>query len=285
MGNMGIAPGFAVPYNVCATSRTVGLNVMLAVDIAMERRSIGSAAIRLTDKILGYNSDELAVILKAIAAEVGLSHISYVRISSDKSLDTSVLTAVATFSSEWQFRYFVKQYITVDPIISHGRTAILPFDWDTLSRDDPAILNFFTDAIRHGVGRNGLSIPVRNRKNAYSVVSFMSDLPRREWESFKQFNMASLQQLSALIDSAAGINSKAPPAPVQLSRREEQCLIWAARGKTHQEVAEILSLSAGSVKSHLDTARHKLHCINLTHAVGVAVATGVIPASALRDSP
>jgi LuxR family transcriptional regulator, quorum-sensing system regulator CinR len=258
---------------------------MLADDIAMERRSIGSAAIRLTDKILGYNSDELAVILKAIAAEVGLSHISYVRISSDKSLDTSVLTAVATFSSEWQFRYFVKQYITVDPIISHGRTAILPFDWDTLSRDDPAILNFFTDAIRHGVGHNGLSIPVRNRKNAYSVVSFMSDLPRREWESFKQFNMASLQQLSALIDSAAGINSKTPPAPVQLSRREEQCLIWAARGKTHQEVAEILSLSAGSVKSHLDTARHKLHCINLTHAVGVAVATGVIPASALRDSP
>ena len=282
---MGIAPGFAVPYNVRATSRTVGLNVMLADDIAMERRSIGSAAIRLTDKILGYNSDELAVILKAIAAEVGLSHISYVRISSDKSLDTSVLTAVATFSSEWQFRYFVKQYITVDPIISHGRTAILPFDWDTLSRDDPAILNFFTDAIRHGVGRNGLSIPVRNRKNACSVVSFMSDLPRREWKSFKQFNMASLQQLSALIHSAAGINSKAPPAPVQLSRREEQCLIWAARGKTHQEVAEILSLSAGSVKSHLDTARHKLHCINLTHAVGVAVATGVIPASALRDSP
>jgi DNA-binding CsgD family transcriptional regulator len=285
VGTMGIARGFAVPYNVCATSRTVGLNVMLADDIAMERRSIGSAAIRLTDKILGYNSDELAVILKAIAAEVGLSHISYVRISSDKSLDTSVLTAVATFSSEWQFRYFVKQYITVDPIISHGRTAILPFDWDSLSRDDPAVLNFFTDAVRHGVGRNGLSIPVRNRKNAYSVVSFMSDLPRREWESFKQFNMPSLQQLSALIDSAASINSKTPPAPVQLSRREEQCLIWAARGKTHQEVAEILSLSAGSVKSHLDTARHKLHCINLTHAVGVAVATGVIPASALRDSP
>lgn len=62
-------------------------------------------------------------------------------------------------------------------------------------------------------------------------------------------------------------------------------MVLAARGKTYQEVADILELSLGSVKTHLDTARHKLHCINLTHAVGVAVATGVIPSAALRDSP
>jgi DNA-binding CsgD family transcriptional regulator len=36
------------------------------------------------------------------------------------------------------------------------------------------------------------------------------------------------------------------------------------------------------VKTYLDTARHKLSCINLTHAVAVAIATGVIPAKVLR---
>lgn len=75
-----------------------------------------------------------------------------------------------------------------------------------------------------------------------------------------------------------------PARGVTLSRREEQCLIWAARGKTYQEIADILDLSFGSVKSHLDTARHKLHCINLTHAVAVAVATGAIPATSLMRS-
>ena len=69
-----------------------------------------------------------------------------------------------------------------------------------------------------------------------------------------------------------------------LSRREEQCLIWAARGKTYHEIAEILELTFGSVKTHLDTARHKLHCLNLTHAAAFAIATGVIPASALQRS-
>ena len=59
--------------------------------------------------------------------------------------------------------------------------------------------------------------------------------------------------------------------------------MWAARGKTHQEIAEILGIGPGSVKSHLDSSRHKLHCINLAHAVGIAVANGVIPSEALRE--
>jgi LuxR family transcriptional regulator, quorum-sensing system regulator CinR len=243
--------------------------------------SIGSAANRLTDKILGNNSDKLPDILKAIASELGISHISFVRFASNRSWDISLMTSVVTYPKVWQIRYYLKRYVGIDPVIRRGSAAILPFDWDTLHSDDPATLKFFADAVRHGVGHNGLSIPVRNRKNTHSVVSFTSDIPRDEWVTFKKLNMTYLQQLSALIDSAASIDSKLPEGPVQLSQREEQCLIWAARGKTYQEIADILSLSLGSVKTHLDTARHKLRCINLTHAAAVAVATGVIPAGTL----
>ncbi len=208
----------------------------------MDSISIGSAAIKLTDKILGYNSDDLADILKAIASEVGLLHIAHLRFATDKSSDTSLLTAVVTYSREWQARYFLKQYLAIDPVIKHGRTALLPFDWESLAGDDPVGLDFLADAERHNVGRNGLSIPVRNRKNAYALVSFTSDVPRLEWELFKRNNMTILQHLSALIDSAASTNSKLPSPAVHLSRREEQCLIWAARGKTHQEIAGIFGL-------------------------------------------
>ncbi len=251
----------------------------------MEIVDVNSAAIKLTDIILGKNTKGMTETLKDIASEIGMLHISFVRFASNRSWDVSILTSINTYSKIWQTRYFLKRYALVDPIVSHGSAAVLPFDWDTLPTDKPETLKFFADARRHGVGRNGLSIPVRNRKNTHSVVSYSNDAARDEWENFKRANMTFLQQLCALIDSAASIESGLPKNPVQLSLREEQCLVWAARGKTYQEVADILGLSAGSVKTHLDTARHKLHCINLTHAVGVAVATGVIPPEALRDSP
>ncbi len=131
-------------------------------------------------------------------------------------------------------------------------------------------------------GRNGLSIPLRNRRGVFALVSFTSDLAKDEWEAYKASNMRGLQLLSVLVDSAANINFKLPPFPVQLSIREEQCLLWAARGKTYQEIADILGLAFGSVKTHLDGARHKLRCMNLTHAAAVAFATGIIPAQALK---
>ena len=172
--------------------------------------SIGSAATRLTDKILGNNSDDLVDILKAIASEIGLSHISYVRFASNRSWDISLLTAVATYSKLWQIRYFLKRYGAVDPVIKRGSAAIVPFDWETLHSDDPPTLKFFADAIRHNVGRNGLSIPVRNRKNTHGLISFTNDATRQEWDTFKKSNMVYLQQLSALINSAAGIEFKPP---------------------------------------------------------------------------
>ena len=54
--------------------------------------TIESAAIRLTDTILGYNEQDLEETLKAIAADVGVSHIAYVRFAPDKSSDASLLT-------------------------------------------------------------------------------------------------------------------------------------------------------------------------------------------------
>jgi DNA-binding CsgD family transcriptional regulator len=251
---------------------------------SMASITIDSAAIRLTDTILGYNEQDLVGTLKAIADDIGVSHIAYVRFAPDKSSDSSLLTSTVTYSIQWQTRYFLKQYVLIDPVISNGSKAVLPFDWDELASDEPAVRAFFADATSHDVGRNGLSIPVRNRRAVYSLVSFTSNHSKQEWLEYKKNNMVKLQLLSVLIDSAASINLKLNAPPVKLSRREEQCLIWAARGKTYQDISEILNISFGSVKSYLDTARHKLNCVNLTHAVAVAIATGVIPAKALHLS-
>jgi len=45
---------------------------------------------------------------------------------------------------------------------------------------------------------------------------------------------------------------------VSPSRRRLQCLEWAARGKTVEEVARLLSISRPTAKYHLDRAKTKL---------------------------
>jgi len=249
----------------------------------MESISLGPAATKLTYKIIGYETDDLLDILKQLAPEVGVSHMAYMRMASNKSVDSSLLAAVVTYPKEWQHRYFVKQYSLIDPVVNYGSTASSPFDWKDLVVGNQTITDFFLDAVNHKVGANGLTIPIRNRKNSHAIVSFTSDVPRADWEQFKSGNMDKLYHVSALIDAAAMTGLKLEDvADVKLSLREEQCLTWAARGKTYEEIGEITNLSFYSVRSHLDLARHKLHGVNLTHAVALALAHGVIPTLALK---
>ena len=237
--------------------------------------NIDRSAIRLTDAILGFDAQELGDALKAIASEIEIRHIAYLPFASNKTCEPSLATAIATYSPAWRTHYFLNDYLRIDPVVAHGRNALLPFDWETLPRRDPAVEAFFVDAARHGVGRNGLSIPVRDR-DARALVSFTSDHEPTEWNRYKLRNMASLQKLSRLIHEAANRGADLPSAPARLSRREEACLTWAARGRTHEEIADVLEIGSSSVKAHLDVARHKLRCMNLTHAIAVAIATGVI---------
>lgn len=66
----------------------------------------------------------------------------------------------------------------------------------------------------------------------------------------------------------------APSRP--LSPRELECLLWAARGKTYTEIAAILGIAFGTVKTHLDVARFKLDCATLSQATARAVALGIL---------
>jgi DNA-binding CsgD family transcriptional regulator len=251
----------------------------------MECVGADSAAMKLTYKIIGHQTGDLIEILRRFALEIGVDHIAYVRMGSNKSLESSLFASYVTYPKEWQRRYFLKQYFLTDPILRYGmNTSLDHFDWGDVDEGSPAIKDFFLDAARHKVGRNGISILVRNRRNSYAIVSFTSDVTKEDWQEFKSINLGKLYRASALIDSAAMTGSKLPEiSDVNLSLREEQCLIWAARGKTYAEIGEITGLSYYSVRSHLDIARHKLHGANLTNAVAIALAQGVIPPIALRE--
>jgi DNA-binding CsgD family transcriptional regulator len=74
----------------------------------------------------------------------------------------------------------------------------------------------------------------------------------------------------------------AAASPVRLTRREIQCLKWAAAGKTDAEVGEIVAISLPTVRFHITNAARKLGVVTRSQAVHRAATLGYIGAGA-RD--
>lgn len=72
-------------------------------------------------------------------------------------------------------------------------------------------------------------------------------------------------RLARVADTAQG------QAPVNLTDREIDALTWSARGKTSDEIAQIIGLTKTVVDAHLNQARVKLRATTRTEAVVNAV--------------
>ncbi len=70
------------------------------------------------------------------------------------------------------------------------------------------------------------------------------------------------------------------PELVDLTRREIQCLKWAAIGKTDSEIATIMGISIPTIRFHLTNAGQKLSVSGRAQAVRVATSLGYIGRSA-----
>jgi len=84
---------------------------------------------------------------------------------------------------------------------------------------------------------------------------------------------AALRFMSAYHDARGKLPS---PDARRLTRREIQCLKWAAAGKTDGVIAELVHISAPTVRFHLKNAAAKLRVVGRSQAVREAAALGYV---------
>jgi DNA-binding CsgD family transcriptional regulator len=66
------------------------------------------------------------------------------------------------------------------------------------------------------------------------------------------------------------------PGDCLLSKREVECLRWAAVGKTDKEIGLILARSHGTIRFHINNAGEKLNAVNRSQAVFKAAQLGYL---------
>ena len=137
---------------------------------------------------------------------------------------------------------------------------------------------FQADALDHGVGRQGLSIPIRGPKGQYALFTISHNAPDEAWAGIIEIARRDLILIAHYFNKkildieAEGI---ADPSPA-LSPRENETLTFLALGYSRAQVAHTLCISENTLRVYIESARYKLGAANTTHAVSLAVSRGLI---------
>ncbi|WP_299968324.1 LuxR family transcriptional regulator [uncultured Roseobacter sp.] len=185
-----------------------------------------------------------------------------------------------TYSPEWTERYVEKGYNKIDPVVMGCFQRFDPVNWKDLDWSSKPVKEFLKDALDHGVGAQGIAIPLRGPSGQYAVLSINDNRADDEWDAFVrehkrdfmiiayEFNKKGLEFEEQGHDKMLG----------KLSPRELSALTYLARGLSRTQAAHQMKISEHTLRVYIESARHKLGALNTTHAVARAIHSGLIVA-------
>ncbi|MHC6154780.1 helix-turn-helix transcriptional regulator [Bradyrhizobium elkanii] len=174
---------------------------------------------------------------------------------------------LSNYPSTWTSYYLQNRYERLDPVIVQALKRPEPFQWglDLVPTPIPtAGSELFEEAARFGI-RCGFTIPVHDSNGAIAAVTFAADERRSSFERSIQQHANVLQLIAMYFH--AHVRRTAANLKGALSRREIECLKWAAEGKSAWETGRIIGISHHTVAFHLDNAKAKLGVRSTIQAV------------------
>ncbi|WP_417462971.1 LuxR family transcriptional regulator [Kordiimonas sp.] len=178
---------------------------------------------------------------------------------------------ISNYPTAWTSHYLQNKYQQIDPVVIYAAQSSEPFNWGRRlglggGRADGGRL--FDEAAEFGIC-SGLTIPIRDRHDGMAVLTFAADE-----------NCPSLMRLMdrythafQLVATSYHIQARRICAEdrvvdgIKLTRREIECLQWAAKGKSAWETGEILGITRRTVAFHLDNTRAKLGVRTVAQAI------------------
>jgi DNA-binding CsgD family transcriptional regulator len=182
-----------------------------------------------------------------------------------------------TYPASWIKRYLQMSYADVDPVVREGFLRTVPFSWSELTIESAAQASFFADALAHGVGPQGYSIPVVNKHGHRVLFSFSSSQSEQEWKRFLAVHRSTMIQIANRIHRRVVAEVFYEDRPY-LTTREIECLRWVSLGKSTNEIAAILQISPHTARDYLKSVRFKLDCVTSAQAATKAIRLGFLKA-------
>ena len=183
-----------------------------------------------------------------------------------------------TYDIAWVRRYVEKDYSQYDPVVLGAIRRFTPMDWKTLDWSSPQARQIMREAQAAGVGNQGWSVPIWGPNGEFAVFTINDTASDDDWRAFIAARAKDILLISHLVHQQVAriINRETEAATAELSPREKEALMQLSQGQSRAEVAEALKISENTLRAYIDSARHKLGAMNVTHAVALALARGII---------
>ncbi|QOZ36955.1 LuxR family transcriptional regulator [Bradyrhizobium sp. CCBAU 53421] len=206
--------------------------------------------------------------LAETASALDLSCFAYLALQSEQDRKPRL---ISTYPTRWTTHYLDKKYQVIDPVIREALRSPEPFRWgidfrsQTSSKEQRRL---FDEAAQCGI-RFGFTVPIHDGHGPISALTFATDESRPQFEKCIASYTRVLQLMAMYfhahvrrkLENERGLDG------IRLSRREVQCLEWAARGKSSWEIGCILGISRNTVAYYLENAKEKLGVRTIAQAV------------------
>lgn len=217
--------------------------------------------------------EELQVWTHELRDYFGVSHVFY---------HTATLkgeqVGAFTYSLEWVRRYIERDYRSIDPVVLGAMRRFHPMDWKACDWSSPAARKFMREALEAGVGNQGWAVPIWGPNGEFALFSLNDKCDDETWEVFTRQNAKNALLVSHLVHQQVMriVHNELDPPSAELSPREREALAQLSVGLSRANVADSLNISENTLRAYIDSARHKLGAANVTHAVALALAKGII---------
>jgi DNA-binding CsgD family transcriptional regulator len=165
-----------------------------------------------------------------------------------------------------------------DPVMQHCKRQTVPIIWDQQTYVSRSAGDLWERQARFGY-RTGIAMALHMPEGRHFMLGVDRDQPLPEDPDVLQRLVADLQLFAVVAQDAAMrilLPAEQQPERPRLTPRELEALRWTMEGKTAWEVGAVMGITERTANLHLNSATHKLGCVNKHQAVLKALRLGLI---------
>ncbi len=224
------------------------------------------------------SKNELILKLEQIKQDIGADYYTCGTYYEHSNKNKDTVFIASDTPDDWQEEYKAKGYIYNDPLVIKAKTSNIPFLWDDVEKGAPGNHEILQQAIQYQLN-HGIVFPVHSHNGLFGFLFLIYKEKPSKMRSRFEHIMPYMQIVAMHLIEAQRKFIEENTATLKLNgtngrlltKRQRECLLWAAEGKTTEEISLILHLSDSTVIHHLELARNLLNAENRMQSIAKAL--------------